>query len=275
MQKNSEANKKIGKRQKKQLAIVTLILMVVSVIGVVLLTPGFNIKEIKVTGNTVIKGEEIISCSGIRKGVNIFDFNIGEAKKNILSMGYVSEVKIKRKLPSTVEINIVEEVGVSYIKAETGYVIITADGRCIDITDGIKNSDKDGKGTVEIPKMPIIKGLDDVKYKVGKVIKSENSTQLEVLFKCLHEFSKSGHIFNMIEIDMSNMNKIKFKYMTEDLVVSVGDAEKIDYKIEVFEEILAGIGQNPKGTIDLNQDRPTYTPLLKPTAGTTGRNSQE
>lgn len=261
MQKNNEKNRKIGKRQKKQLAIITFILMIVSIIGVLLLTPGFNIKEIKVTGNTVIKAEEIISCSGIRKGVNIFDFNKGDAKKNILSMGYVSEVKIKRSLPSTVEISIVEEVGVSYIKAEKGYVIITAEGRCIDITDGIKSSDRDGKGTVELPKMPVIKGLSEVKYKVGKVITSENNAQLEVLFKCLREFSGSGHIFNMIEIDMSNMNKIKFKYMTEDLVVSVGDAEKIDYKMEVFEEIIAGIGQNPKGTINLNQDRPTYTPL--------------
>lgn len=260
MQKNNE-KKKIGKRQKKQLAIITLILMIVSIIGVVLLTPGFNIKEIKVTGNTVIKAEEIISKSGIRKGINIFDFNKGVAKKNILDMGYVSEVKIKRHLPSTVEISIVEEVGVSYIKAEKGYVIITADGRCIDITDGTKG---DGKGTVELPKMPVIKGLDDVKYKVGKVITSENSAQLEVLFKCLHEFSKSGHIFNMIEIDMSNMNKIRFTYLTDDLVVSVGDAEKIDYKMEVFEEILAGIGSNPKGTINLNQDRPTYTPMLQP-----------
>lgn len=257
---NNKVNKKTERRRKKQLAVVTLILMVVSIIGVLLLTPGFNIKEIKVTGNTVIKTEEIISRSGIVKGINIFDFNKGEVKKNILSMGYVSEVKIKRNLPSEVEISIVEEVGVSYIKAEKGYVIITAEGRCIDITDGIKDSGENGKGTVEIPKMPIVKGLSDVKYKVGKVITSENNAQLEALFKCLHEFSRSGHIFNMIEIDMSNMNKIEFKYMTADLVVNVGDAEKIDYKMEVFGEILAGIGHNPKGVINLAQDRPTYTP---------------
>ena len=262
MQKKNTKNKKIGKRQKKQLAIVTLVLMIVSIVSVILLTPGFNIKEIKVTGNTVIKTEEIVAKSGIKKGVNIFDFNVGEAKDNILAMGYISEVKIKRRLPSTVEIMVVEEVGVCYIKAEKGYVIITADGRCID--DGSKNNDKDAH---EIPKIPLVTGLDEVKYKVGKTITSENSAQLEALFKCLHELSKSGHIFNTLEIDMSNLNKIRFLYLTRDLEVILGDSEKIDYKIEIFEEILSGIGQNLKGTINLSQDRPTYTPPAQPSNG--------
>ena len=264
MDRENTKKKKFVNKQKKRLAIVTIILMIVSVAGVLLLTPGFNIKEIKVSGNSVIKTDEIVLRSGIKTGVNIFDFDKGKAKENILSIGYVENVKIKRRLPSTVEIIIVEEVGVAYIKAEKGYVIITADGRCIDITDGIKSSGESGKETLEVPKMPLITGLDAVKYKVGETITSENSVQLEVLFKCLREFSKRDHIFNMTEIDMSNMNKIRFYYLTKELCVNVGDADKIDYKIDVFEEILAGIGENPRGTINLAQDRPTYTPPTPP-----------
>lgn len=247
MEQNQNKRKKIGRKQKKRLAIVTVILMIISIIGVVLLTPGFNIKEIKVTGNSVLKTEDIIAKSGIKKGVNIFDFDKGEAKKNILSMGYVAEAKIKRNFPSTVEISIVEEVGVAYIKAENGYVIITADGRCI---DDVKKDDNYNEGTLEIPEMPLVTGLEDVKYKVGEIITSENSIQLESLFKCLHEFSKSGHVFNMLEIDMSNINKIKFFYMSRDLEVILGDSEKIDHKMNVFEKALP-MASGKRGRIHL------------------------
>lgn len=258
MQQKKTKKRKIGRRQKKQLAIITLLLMIVSIIGVILLTPGFNIKEIKVTGNSVLKTEEIIATSGIQKGVNIFDFDKGKAKENILSMAYVAETKIKRHFPSTVEISIVEEVGVAYIKSENGYVIITADGRCID--DGVKKTDKDGKGTVEIPKMPLVKGMSNVKYKVGEKITSENNAQLEMLLKCLHEFSKREHVFNMLEIDMSNTNKIKFLYLSRDLEVVLGDAEKIDYKMSCFENLITKIGPNPQGTIHLENRDITFEP---------------
>ena len=250
-------DKKNSTKQKKQLAIITVVLMIVSVVGIMLLTPGFNIKEIKVTGNSVLKTEDIIAKSGIKTGINIFDFSVGKAKKNILSMGYIEEVKIKRKLPSTVEITVVEEVGVAYIKADKGYVIITADGRCIDITDGIKNADDKNKGSMELPQLPLVTGLEEVKYKLGKTITSGNSAQLDILFKCLHEFSRQGYIFNMIEIDMSRLDEIKFYYLNRELCVIVGSADKVSYKMEsfgtAFNQIMAEKNTIPKGVIDLSR----------------------
>ncbi len=249
-------------KRRKRLAIVTVILMVLSIIGIMLLTPGFNIKEIKVYGNGALKDEDIIAASGIKLGINIFDFSESKAKENILSMGSVESVKIKRRLPSTVEITIVEEVGVACIKADKGFVIITADGRCIDVTGG------DSK-TAEVPKLPIVTGLDDVTYKIGEVIKSENSLQLETLFKCLHEFTKQNYVFNMVEIDMSNLNNIKFYYMLRELSVTLGSEEDLGYKMESFGKIFNqlvedGDGLIPTGNIDLarvgERDQVIYTP---------------
>ena len=257
-------SKKIGRRQKKQLALITVILMVASVIGVMLLTPGFDVDEIKVKGNSVLKAEEIIAASGIKKGENIFDFDKDDAIDNILAIGYIESVDINRELPSTVEITVVEEVGVAYIKADKGYVIITADGRCIDVTNGMGSENDSDDVAVEVPKLPLITGLDKVKYKVGEKISSENNVQMETLFKCLHEFSKNGHVFNMLEIDMSNINKIKFYYMSMDLSVNLGDSSKVDYKMDIFEQILLKIGDNPKGHIDLDRSKPSFRPKKAP-----------
>ena len=150
--------RKMKRRQKRQLAFLTIVVLVASVAAIMLLTPAFDIKEIEVHGNSVLKDEEIVRSSGVVKGVNIFGISMGEAKDNIKSMGYVESVKVKRSLPSTVEITVVEEVGVGYIKAEEGFVIITADGRCVDITDGMSGG-KGDKKTADLPELPKIKGM--------------------------------------------------------------------------------------------------------------------
>ncbi len=243
--------RKMKRRQRKQLAFLTVIVLLASVIAIVLLTPAFNIKKIEVHGNSVLKDEQIIRSSGITKGVSIFGVSLREAKDNLKSMGYIESAKIKRSLPSTIRINVVEEVGVAYLKAKEGFVIITADGRCIDITDGT-----DGKNNVKTPDFPLIKGMKNVKYKEGNVITSENEIQLEALLNCLHEFSKYGYIFDIREIDMSDTTDIKFYYRTKDLCVTVGSPEKIGYKMECFGPILSEIGENPKGYINL--ERLTY-----------------
>ena len=247
----------IKRRQRKQLAIITVIIMIAAIAAIMLLTPGFDIKHINVYGNTVIKAEDIVFQSGITEGVNIFDVSIKNAKKNILSIGYVESVKIKRRLPSTIDITVVEEVGVAYLKADKGYVIITADGRCIDVTDGIAKNDK-GDHTMELPKLPVITGLGKVKYKVGDVITSEDDPRkLEVLFECLYEFSKDNHIFNMIEIDLSRLDEIKFYYLNRNLCVIVGNDQKLSYKMDSFGTTLKKIMEKdnpaPKGTLDLSR----------------------
>lgn len=242
--------RRFKRKQKKQMAALTLIILAAALAAMMLLTPMFDINEISVKGNSVLKEEEIIKNSGIVKGINIFGISLGEAKENIKSMGYIENVKIKRCLPSTIEITVVEEVGVAYINAREGKAIITADGRCIDIEE-----EKDKKNSAQ-KDLPLIKGLKNAKYKVGNVLKTEDENQREALFTALREFSKQGYIFKMKEIDVSDTANIKFYYMSKDLCVRVGSTSKIGYKMECFGPILEQIGENPKGYIDL--ERLTY-----------------
>ena len=245
--------RKFKRKQKKQIAMLTFIVLAASIAAIMLLTPGFDIKNISVYGNSVVSEEEIVQNSGIVQGENIFSVSLKQVKDNISSIGYIESVKVKRKLPSTIDITVVEEVGVGYIKTKDCYVIITAEGRCIDITDGIKENED---GTAALPDLPVIKGLKNVKYKLGNVLASEDERKLNALFACLHEFSRQGYVFNIREIDVTETDNIKFYYMTKDLCVALGKPEKIDYKMECFGPILSQIGENPKGYIDL--ERLTY-----------------
>ena len=244
---------KLKRKQKKQITGLTLIVIVAALIVIMLLTPGFDINEINVYGNSVVKGEDIIKSSGIVKGINIFSVSLKNAKDNIEDMGYIESAKVKRNFPSSIDIEVVEAAGVAYIVTKNGHIMITADGRCVDLVD-LTESKKDGEE--EVKKLPIIRGIKSIKYKIGGKIKSEDTEKLNVLFECLKEFSKNGYVFQMEYIDVSDIDDIKFSYNSGKLKVSMGSAEKIPYKVECFGPILEAIGENPEGFIDL--ERLTY-----------------
>ena len=230
---------KLKRKQKKQITLLTIIILIASIASIMLITPTFDIKEIKVSGNSVIKTEDIIRNSGIITGVNIFEVSLKAAKKNIGNMGYIEEVKIKRSLPSTIKIEVVEAAGVAFIPTKKGNAVITADGRCVEIAKK------------EVPKLMEIKGAGEVKCRVGKEIELQSKKRMEELIVCLKEFSKYDYIFNMNELSIKNTNDITFKYMDSKLEVRVGSTEKIDYKMQIFGPILNEIGEGAEGFIDL------------------------
>lgn len=248
---------RLKRKQKKQIAVLSAIILVASFAAILLLTPLFNISEITVQGNSVISDEEIVKSAGIVEGINIFDVSLRRAQKNIEEIGYIDEVKVKRKFPSKIEIKIVEAVGVACVTAENGFVVITSDGRCLELSEtaAVSTFSKNNSGEASLTQknLPVIKGLKNVKYKVGKTITSDDKTRLNKLFECLKAFTKSEFIFDMTQIDVSDMNDIKFFYNGGKLVVSVGSGEKLDYKMECFKPILAEIGEDPEGYVDMER----------------------
>ncbi|MBR5218941.1 MAG: FtsQ-type POTRA domain-containing protein, partial [Clostridia bacterium] len=261
MAKKQVNNKsKLKRRQKKQLAFLTMITLVAALIAVILLTPAFNVNNIEITGNSMVSDEEIIMAGGLSKNVNILNVDTDAAEENIKSLPYIKKAEIKRSFPDTIKIKVTEEVGVAYFTTKDGYVIIASDGKCIDVSSGL-SEDKNSSGQVaQLPKLPVIKGIKNVKYSKGEIVKSEDSHRLKSLFVCLHEFARQGYIFDMKEIDMSDPEDIRFYYKGKELCVSVGNTQRIGYKMECFRPIYEEVvnmtkkGQLPKGFIDLEHN---------------------
>lgn len=261
MAKKQVNNKsKLKRRQKKQLAFLTMITLVAALVAVILLTPAFNVNNIEISGNNMVSDEEIIMAGGLSKNVNILNVDTDGAEKNIKSLPYIKKAEIKRSFPDTIKIKVTEEVGVAYFTTKDGYVIIASDGKCIDVSSGL-SEDKNSSGQVaQLPKLPVVKGIKNVKYSKGEIVKSEDSQRLKSLFVCLHEFARQGYIFDMKEIDMSDPEDIRFYYKGKELCVSVGNTQRIGYKMECFRPIYDEVvnmtkkGQLPKGFIDLEHN---------------------
>ncbi|MFH1824716.1 MAG: FtsQ-type POTRA domain-containing protein [Candidatus Firestonebacteria bacterium] len=91
-------------------------------------SPGFNLKNIKITGNKYISKNEVLALTRIENGKNIFKINIKDIEKGIKINAQIKEVEVNRIFPSTIEINVKEREPVAYIGEDKLYQV---DKECV------------------------------------------------------------------------------------------------------------------------------------------------
>ena len=111
--KLTQKEKRRQKRNKK----IKLVLKIVLVLGIIgggiafaMISPIFNITEIQVANNQQVSTETIISLSELKTEENIFRFSKISVGSKIKENAYIQNVKIHRKIPSTIQIEIEERV---------------------------------------------------------------------------------------------------------------------------------------------------------------------
>ena len=116
------------KNKRKKLIIRSAIFCLFLVIGVVLvLTMFFNINEITVTGDAVYSVDDITSKSGVEIGDNLIFISKDEINEKISTeLPYVESVKVKRHLPSGLEI-VITKTEAEYAIIENGYYTLLND----------------------------------------------------------------------------------------------------------------------------------------------------
>ena len=136
--KNKQEEERAKKKKKRILKLVkwlTILGILAGTIIFFLLSPLFNILEIKVVGNQKITSEKIINMSGIVVNENAFKIDIKQAIANILQEPYIEKVEIKRVLPSTIEIQVKERQATFMLEFANGYVYINNQGYMLEISE--------------------------------------------------------------------------------------------------------------------------------------------
>lgn len=143
------SDKKTNKKRKpvrvRSGGIVALVVIVTLLLCVflVMILPAFRILEINVSGNQIIKTEDILSTISVRRGDNVFLAVSGGLKRvislrygsveDILSENYpyIKTVTVRAVIPSEVNIVIEERKKIGYLDVPDGYAVIDMDGYVI------------------------------------------------------------------------------------------------------------------------------------------------
>ncbi len=243
----------MAKRKKKRAGInpkilITLLLLVISAV-VLFVTPLFNIRDIKVSGNERIAKAEIQIASGIRKNKNIFAINKHRAEKDIKAVGYIEDVKIKRKLPGTIVIEVKEGTVSAFLDYGGMYAGINTKGQAL------------CRVSKALPATgaPIVKGLGVIKAEVGQKVRLREGKEdeYEVLEKLMETFEKYALTPYITEIDVTKKDDIMFRYNGK-LKIELGGLNDYDLKFNYIQAMLSELGADATGVINMESENYTY-----------------
>ncbi len=243
----------MAKKKKKRVRInpgflITLLLLVASAV-VMFVTPLFDVRDIKISGNERVARAEIQIASGIRKNKNIFAINKSRAAKAVKAVGYIEKVKIKRKLPGTVVIEVQEGTVSAFLEYGGMYAGINEDGQTLCRVSK----------ALPVSGAPVVKGLSVVKAEVGEKVRPRDGKEdeyevLEKLMKTFEQYSLTPYI---TEIDVTKKDDIMFRYNGK-LKIELGGLNDYDLKFNYIKAMLSELGADATGVINMQSENYTY-----------------
>ena len=254
--KNKAKTKKKPKKTAKQLEIekkkrrrifrfikwTTLIALVIGGGIYFLLSPYFNIRSITTTGNKKITSEEIISLSGIQLEENMFKISKSKVEQSIKTNAYIDSVDLKRKLPDSIEIQVVEREPAYMLMLGNAYVYINSQGYILELSK-------------EKLELPIITGFSTVEdqIQVGNRLNTEDLEKLSSVIQIM-DSANSNELGSLItKINIEDKQDYVLELESEDKTVHLGDTSNLSTKMLYIKTVLEN-EKDKEGEIFVNTD---------------------
>ena len=225
-EKRKELNKKEIKRRKRikkikfVLKIVILIAVIAGGTAFALISPIFNIKDIQVMNNSQVNSDTIVSLSGIKTRQNIFRFLKSKSIEKIKENPYIENIKIHRKLPSTIQIDVEERTPTYSIDYVGKYALINNQGYILEIVE-------DNRG------LPIILNSITAQEEIsaGQRLKDEDLEKLGDILKIMSSAKDNNLVTQVTNIDIKDKNNYSIYLEQEKKTIHLGDTSNLSNKM--------------------------------------------
>jgi len=234
----------------------------------------FQVEKIQVSGMEKYTAYDIQQASGIEYGDNLLTFGKAEAYGNIITkLPYVKSVRIRIKLPDTVNI-VVEEQDVLYAIKDSEQVwwLITSDGKVVDKGDTAVAGEC--TQVVGVTLRAPVPGQQAVAYEdpvdptqeTFQQTAIRNSDKLSTALRILQYLEKCGIIGKAASVNVADLGNLQLWYGTQ-YEVKLGDTSQLEYKIQCMNEAIngeAGLKEYDSGVLDISftikKDQIVYDP---------------
>ena len=250
-----------------------LISMAAVVVAVFLgLSVFFRVDTITVAGADKYTPWMIRQASGVETGDALLSISEARVASRIISdLPYIDEVKVSRKLPGTVEIQVTElQVTYSIEDENGGWWLIASSGRAIEAVSLEKAM---GYTRVEGLAIRTPTAGEQVQALPGKIIDPGEGTavemdqtdadqQLAALIAIMTGLERSRIIGEITVIDVTTITDLRLEY-PQLLTVRLGDDEQLEYKISYLAAAVEQLEANQSGELDLTleyTEKAVFTP---------------
>ena len=238
-----EANSRRIRRRKRGLSVYVLlvILLAIALIITLSMTLFFNIKNIRVTGDSAViySPEEIVTAVGVKRGDNMMRLNLDELEQIAGETLVDTEtVDIKREFPNTLVIDVQKAIPAYNVSYEYGTLIVSKYGKILqDSMDPLDD-------------LISVYGYETEETTTGKRL-SATEERYDKIFASFQNLIDSNALETPImSIDMSDFNNIIVNFDNR-IEFSMGNWSEIDYKISFAQQVIALQPVNKEGYLTM------------------------
>lgn len=235
--------KKHKKNKKFKVLFYLIIFIIIIVVSLLFLPIPFG--NLTVTGNDIIKPEDIFFEAEIKKPINIFQIRTSNVEKRLLNDIRIEEVDVSRQFPFTINIKVKERKPLVIVQGEFCYAILDKTGLVIETETSLKKAN-----------YPMITGK-----KWGNLLLGDTVSESDVLLalKFINSLSEDGvKLFS--EINIGNKDNI-IAYTRSGIAVKLGNGKNIADQAKLAENMVGDISSRQLSVeyIDAN----TSSPFIK------------
>lgn len=231
--------------------VLTVLAVIALMIVFALKAPAFNVSKYEVEGNRYYTDDEIVNMGHADMGVNIFTgVDCGDIRDRLMKDPYMVRVSVRRKLPSTVSIDITERTQVAGVVYGDSYVVIDEEGIVL------------RKTTVD-PKVTILRGLNISSMTLGEPITVDEDVLLRQCMEIITSMQENTMYFKSITITEGEakayvLDTLMVRGVPDNILIALKNK---NIQLVVQELFNQGI---EKGTIKVTGDNYVYfTPELE------------
>ena len=111
---------------------ILLMLVTAAVLGIVVYSPIFTLRDIRVEGTTYLTKEDIMRIAGLYRGEPLFQLQTDVVMRRLMQDLRVEEAVVRRSLPDKLDMIIKERKPVAIVACEYGYLDLDRQGKVID-----------------------------------------------------------------------------------------------------------------------------------------------
>lgn len=240
MEKTKCVNPQKRKRAIKLVKTFFLIIFLTVGLIVVLKSSLFNITEInvKIENNKILTESQIKNLSTINIGQNMYSINKKKIIDNIKGEPYVESVKISRKLPNALNIEVQERSVKFRLDYNGQYIYVDTQGYILE-----KSSEPNDN--------ILISGYSTIDLEDGNRLNTEDLEKLSAVIQILQESENNGIKNDITQIDIEDKDDYKIYFKGLGKMAHLGDTTSINDKMTYIKKIIE-VESNYEGEIFVN-----------------------
>lgn len=198
-----------------------------------------RIKNVTVEGNAVSAEENIASAAGLRRGAHMYSIDKDTISKSILEKNpYVSSVTVRRRLPSTIIITVMEDKPFFYMSFGSDFLILSDKLRVLDVVKSPQGLSASGIIPIVLPKV--------TEANPGKTLVFESEKDYRSSTELIRLFTECDFASGITMIDISNRFSVTAVYKSKYTIV-FGSYTDLEKKLKFCKKTIGYVEKNMPG----------------------------